>query len=77
MKIIATCFIAALLLSGCAQDDNAKPVFSKNGLAVNCRAYVQVVIDGYRTKQYTAEESMTGLERNCGASGLAWKDLRD
>jgi hypothetical protein len=37
-----------LTLSGCIfDDDNAKPIYGKeSGLPVNCRAYVQVVING-------------------------------
>lgn len=59
------------------QDDNNQPIYGeKTGLPVNCRAYVQVVIDGYRSRQYTAEESMNGLERNCGINGQVWKNNR-
>ena len=66
------------LLAGCDQvqtffDPNSKPIYGAQfGLPVNCRAYVQVVIDGYRSKKYTADESMAGLERNCGMHGAAW-----
>lgn len=65
---------AASLLAGCDQlDPNSKPLYGKEtGLPSNCRAYVQVVIDGYRSRQYTAEESFAGLERNCGLYGSAW-----
>ena len=65
-------------LSGCNQlDDNAKPMYGKeSGLPVNCRAYVQVVVDSYRAKMYSAEDSMAGLERNCGINGIIWKDNR-
>lgn len=71
--------IAALaILPGCNQfDDNAKPIYGKeSGLPVNCRAYVQVVIDAYRAKKYSADDSMAGLERNCGINGMSWKDNR-
>lgn len=63
-----------LALVGCGGGDpNAVPRFNpSNGLPINCRAYVQVVIDGYRSGKYTADESMAGLERNCGLLGPAW-----
>lgn len=63
-----------LALAGCGGGDpNAAPVYGKDGgHPVNCRAYVQAVIDGYRSRQYTADESMAGLERNCGITGNAW-----
>lgn len=67
--------IAALaLLCGCApEDSNSKPVYGEGtGLPVNCRAYVQAAIDGYRIGRYTADEAMTGLERNCGIAGISW-----
>lgn len=76
MKYILLTLI--LLISGCIlDDDNAKPVYGKeSGLPVNCRAYVQVVINGYKSKQYSADDSFAGLERNCGIYGSAWKDNR-
>lgn len=77
MKLLLA--IAALtMLSGCERlDDNAKPIYGKDtGLPVNCRAYVQEVVDSYRAKRYSAEDSMAGLERNCGMHGSAWKDNR-
>lgn len=71
-------YIALLVLAGCSQvDDNDAPVYGKeSGLPVNCRAYVQATIDGFKNKTYTAEESMQGLERNCGKNGQAWKNNR-
>jgi hypothetical protein len=66
-----------VLLSGCLADDNDKPVYgAESGLPVNCRAYVQVVIDSYRARKYSVDESFAGLERNCGINGHAWKDNR-
>ena len=58
-------------------DENKKPVFgSTTGQPVNCRAYVQVSIDRYRDKTFSAEETMNGLQRNCGYDGHAWIDKR-
>lgn len=69
--------LIALLLTGCVlEDDNAKPEYGPTGLAANCRAYVQEAVDGYRSKQYTADEAMNGIERNCGAAGQSWKNMR-
>jgi hypothetical protein len=67
-----------VLLAGCGSDDNDKAVYGEaTGLPVNCRAYVQVAVDGYRATRYTAEETMAGLERNCGARGRAWANNRN
>lgn len=74
MRVAAVTILAGLLLVGCDRlDPNARPEYGETGLPKNCRAYVQAVIDGYRSKQYTADESIAGLERNCGINGYAWK----
>lgn len=63
----------ALALSGCGMaDPNAKATYGDTGLPKNCRAIVQANIDGFRSGQYTAEETMNSLERNCGAHGHSW-----
>lgn len=74
MLILAMIFF----ISGCARfDDNAKPEYGKeSGLPVNCRAYTQVAIDGYRQGIYTANDALIGLERNCGLAGKLWKENR-
>jgi len=63
-----------LALAGCSRfDPNAEPTYGKeSGLPSNCRAYVQYAIDAYRARQYTADETMAGLERNCGLFGYTW-----
>ena len=64
--------VLGVLLSGC--DPNMEPRYGESsGLPSNCRAYIQVAVDGFRAKKYTAEETMAGLERNCGAHGHLWK----
>jgi hypothetical protein len=75
---VASAYALAILLAGCGGDDNDKPVYGEaTGMPVNCRAYVQVAVDAYRAKRYTAEETMVGLERNCGANGGIWHNNRD
>lgn len=66
--------LAGALLAGCeAQDPNIKPALGKeSGLPANCRAYVQYAIDEYRAGKYTADQTFSGLERNCGALGHLW-----
>ena len=64
----------ALAMASCQQfDPNSKPEYGKEtGLPKNCRAIVQAKIDGYRSKQFTADEVISSLERNCGAHGYSW-----
>jgi hypothetical protein len=75
MKLLLSLSFA---LTGCVfGDDNDAPVYGKEyGLPVNCRAYVQASIDGYRERRFTADETINGLERNCGANGNSWKKNR-
>lgn len=62
---------AVFFLSAC--DPNSKPTYGEStGLPSNCRAYVQVAVDAYRNKEYSADETMAGLERNCGVNGHLW-----
>lgn len=72
MKFLAVGGLAALFcLTAC--DPNAKPTYGEStGLPSNCRAYVQVAVDAYRNKEYTTDETMAGLERNCGVNGHLW-----
>ncbi len=70
-RVLLSCF---LLFGLVACDPNSKATYGEeSGLPKNCRAYVQVSIDGCRSKKYTAEEVMVGLERNCGANGQLWE----
>lgn len=63
--------IVLFSISGC--DPNSKAEFgSESGLPSNCRAYVQKAIDSYHAKQYSAEATFDGLERNCGKNGQLW-----
>ena len=54
-------------------DPNSKPTYGEeSGLPKNCRAIVQANIDAYRAHEFTSDEIMNSLERNCGASGYSW-----
>ena len=67
----------ALLMAGCG-DDNAAPIYGKDtGLPFNCRAFVQFAIDEYRAGKYSANATFSALERNCGANGWSWKNVRE
>lgn len=55
-----------------AADHNAKPTYGKSGLPSNCRAYIQYAINGYRQGQYSADDTMAAMERNCGINGWLW-----
>ncbi len=69
MTVFTIC--GAITLAAC--DPNSKPTFGEEtGMPKNCRAIVQQNIDAYRAKQFTADEIMASLERNCGTYGSSW-----
>jgi hypothetical protein len=35
-----------------------------------CRTYIQVAVITYRNKEYIADDTMAGLERDCGINGF-------
>jgi hypothetical protein len=80
MKLIKFGFLTALILSlsGCFADDNDTPKYGKDSnLPFNCRAYIQFAINEYRAGKYTADSTMAAIERNCGANGHSWKNVRE
>ena len=72
-------FLFFPIIFGCSNsDDNDIPKFNpKSGNAINCRAFVQYAIDEYRKGAFTADDTFSSLERNCGANGYSWKNLRE
>src|SRR5690606_19086933 len=73
-RVSALSLTITLPLAACGLGDpNAAPTYGETtGLPKNCRAIVQANIDGYRSGQFTADEAMNSLERNCGADGYSW-----
>lgn len=78
MKKLIWLLPLAAALAGCnLGDPNAKAEFGKeSGLPANCRAMIQYSIDAYRAKKYSADDTFSSLERNCGASGWLWSDAQ-
>ena len=74
---LAIIYIALLLPSCGFSDDNDLAVYSKdNGLPLNCTAYIQFAIDDHRAGKYSANDTFSAIERNCGANGWSWKNKR-
>jgi hypothetical protein len=48
--------------------------YGPTGLPRNCRAIVQKNVDGLRAGQWSIEEVLASLERNCGLHGHAWTE---
>ena len=74
---VAAAIVFAVAFWGSFFDDNKEAEYGEDfGLPINCRAYVQASVDGFRRGEYEAKETINGLERNCGANGHAWKNNR-
>lgn len=54
-------------------DINFEATYGPTGMPKNCRAIVQANIDAFRAQQYSADEIMKSLERNCGRHGHSWR----
>lgn len=61
----------SILLTACS-NPNGEPKYGASGLPSNCRAYIQLSIDEYKAGNYSAEDTMDALERNCGLYGQLW-----
>ena len=55
-----------------APDPNAYPTLCKTGYPKNCRAIIIANLDGVESKQYTPEEALSSIARNCGRYGQSW-----
>lgn len=59
---------------GLSVDPNANPTYGKTGLPKNCRAIIQANIDGYVGRQFSADEALGSISRNCGRYGYGWDE---
>jgi hypothetical protein len=55
-----------------SEDPNAKLVYGETGFPKNCRAIVKENYDGWYLKEYTADEALGSINRNCGEFGSSW-----
>lgn len=52
---------------------NAKPEYGDTGLPKNCRAIIKANINSYRAGEYSAEDVLSSIDRNCGEFGHSWE----
>ena len=53
-------------------DPNEKMIFGDTGFPKNCRAIIYKNYEGYYLEEYTAEEALDSIYRNCGDNGYSW-----
>lgn len=61
-----------IMLFGCSKP-NSKPTYGETGLPKNCRAIIQNAIDEWRKGNYSTDDTMNSIERNCGKDGYSWE----
>lgn len=54
-------------------DPNAALAYSPQGYPKNCRALIKANVDGWQAKQYSANDILKSIDRNCGQYGQLWE----
>lgn len=65
-----TAALLALLIVGC--DKNQSLTYGDTGLPKNCRAIIKANVESWRRGEYSAEEVLYSIDRNCGEYGYSW-----
>ena len=53
---------------------NQSPKYGDSGFPKNCRALISDNLKGFANDEYTAEEALYSIERNCGPNGYIWDE---
>jgi hypothetical protein len=69
MVLIVGVIIGRLTAPG---DPNAALAYSPQGYPKNCRALIKANVDGWQAKQYSADDILKSIDRNCGQYGQLW-----
>ena len=70
--------VLGLLVSACGSntaqgvDSNNAPTYGDTGLPKNCRAIIKSNIDSVNSGEFSAEDALESIDRNCGEFGYAW-----
>lgn len=52
--------------------DNTNLKYSSDGFPKNCRAIIKENIDSFNNKEFSAEDALDSIDRNCGEFGYSW-----
>jgi hypothetical protein len=70
--ILAVGVFIGFLMFG-KNDPNSKLEYGETGLPKNCRAIIKANYEGWYLEEYTAEEALGSINRNCGEFGYSWQ----
>ncbi|MCK5413458.1 MAG: kynureninase [Candidatus Pacebacteria bacterium] len=55
-----------------SEDTNSKLIYGNTGLPKNCRAIIKANYEGWYLKEFSAEDALDSINRNCGQFGISW-----
>lgn len=72
--MVAALIVGILIGYFAHQDKNDELSYGSTGLPKNCRAIIKANIDAYYNDEYSAEEIISSINRNCGEFGYSWSE---
>ena len=54
-------------------DYNSSLMYGNSGSPKNCRAIITENIKAYKNNEFSADDIMASIYRNCGANGYSWE----
>lgn len=70
--ILIAAIIIAFLIGRAFGIGNQVGRYGDYGDPKNCRALIAENIDGYKSGEFTPEDALASIDRNCGRFGLIW-----
>ena len=56
-----------------SEDWNVKLMYGKTGLLKNCRAIITANMYAYKNNEFSAEDTLESIDRNCGQFWYSWE----
>ena len=72
MSVLVGIFIGYLVFPN--SNPNIELKYGSTGLPKNCRAIIKANIDSYKEGEYSAEDALDSIDRNCGEFGYSWEE---
>ncbi len=75
-KVLVVLFFVFFLISCWQEDSNARLKYSSMWAPTNCRALITENIKWYNKWDFSAEEALNSINRNCWEYGSEWKNSK-
>lgn len=53
-------------------DYNSELLYGNSWLPKNCRAIITTNVAAYKNREYSADDIIESIDRNCGKNGYSW-----